>query len=129
MPERFDIRAERQYYDTRPQDLKITPDHLVEWQMILCTGSPSWPALLHHKRVLAVGAGECSYLKHFLQRATPAVYIAQDIFSERMQIAKNIANYPWVEFIASDVLSLPFNHGYFDSFSTAGKKSFVITIS
>jgi len=114
MPHRFDIRAEREYYKSPPTDLLITPDHLVEWQMTLCTGSSSWPALLHNQRVLEVGAGECSYLKYFLQRTTPSIYVAQDIFNERLQPAQKFGNYPGVEFIASDVLHLPFHDESFD---------------
>lgn len=57
MYKRFDIQAERKYYETPPKKLAITPDRLVEWQMKLCTGSSSWPALLNQKRVLEVENG------------------------------------------------------------------------
>lgn len=114
MSQQFDVRAEREYYKSPPTDSVITPDHLVEWQMTLSTGSSSWPTLLHNQRVLEVGAGECSYLKYLLMRANPLVYIAQDIFSERMQPAQEFGNYLGADFIASDVLHLPFHNGSFD---------------
>jgi ubiquinone/menaquinone biosynthesis C-methylase UbiE len=114
MKKTFDLKAEQDYYKLLPSELVITPDHIVDLQMQLCTGNPSWPLLLTNNNVLEVGSGECSYLNSFLKVSTPSLYVAQDIFRERMIIAKNEGGYPNVDFVVSDVLKLPFESQSFD---------------
>jgi SAM-dependent methyltransferase len=115
MSKTFDIKAEQYYYNKlSPTKLLITPERIVNLQMELCTGNPSWRLLLEDKAVLEVGSGECSYINTFLKVSTPFRYVAQDIFWERMMIAKNEGGYHKVDFVASDVLNLPFESQSFD---------------
>lgn len=114
MKKQFDCQAEKKYYTAPPAGLVVTPNHVVEAQMQFCTGQSIWPSLINNSRVLEIGAGECSYLKYFLERATPNLYIAQDLIAERMSVAKELGHYNRVVYIASDGLVLPFKDQSFD---------------
>jgi ubiquinone/menaquinone biosynthesis C-methylase UbiE len=110
----FNIRAEREYYAELPKVFSITDSTIIENMMRLCTNNNEWPSLLSGKTVLEVGAGECGYLSHFLKMASPEVYIASDIFPERMLLAKKLGKYPKVEYLGANTLNLPLKDGSID---------------
>jgi ubiquinone/menaquinone biosynthesis C-methylase UbiE len=110
----FDIICEKKYYNKAPSKLFVTPDHLVENMMRLTTGFSDWQKLFEQKVVLEVGAGECSYLRFFHKNTSANLFIMQDIFAERMLIAKEYGEYNRVKFIASDVRYLPLYDGSID---------------
>jgi SAM-dependent methyltransferase len=116
MKKDFDIKAERNYYLKKelPKGLFTLDKSIVENIMHFCTNSNKWPSLLKEKIVLEVGAGECPYISHTLERAAPKLYIASDIFADRMSFPKIFINSPNLKFIVANTLLLPFREGSVD---------------
>jgi ubiquinone/menaquinone biosynthesis C-methylase UbiE len=115
MSNKFNLQAEKKYYKDLPSDqLQISEVSTVEFMLQLCTNSLDWPTLMDQHTVLEVGAGGCSFIHHFLKKATPRLYIAADIFVERMHAPKSFGNYPQVAYLGSDVLNLPIKDGSVD---------------
>ena len=83
----FDITAEQQYYDSGPKGYYESPAALTENLMKLTIGD-NWTDFLSCKKVLELGAGECSYVSHIISKSKPACYIASDIFDFRYKHAQ-----------------------------------------
>jgi ubiquinone/menaquinone biosynthesis C-methylase UbiE len=107
MKDTFNKQAEREYYNDSTDQLIITDTDEVDNLLQLCTNSRAWPSLLEGKNILEIGAGLCSFLPAFLQKATPKLYIASDLFVDRLLIPKKLGSYQSIEFISGDVLHLP----------------------
>lgn len=107
MKDKFDKRAEREYYKEPLGQLIVTDSKSIEAMLKLCTNDDNWASLLNGKKVLELGAGGCSFIRTFLKKASPDIYIASDIFADRLLTAKRLGNYHRTEYIGADVLSLP----------------------
>lgn len=88
MNDTFDITAEQQYYDSGPKDYYESPAALIENLMKLTIGD-NWTDLLSGKKVLELGAGECSYVSYIISKSKPASYIASDVFDFRYKHAQS----------------------------------------
>jgi SAM-dependent methyltransferase len=88
MPVFFDIDAERKYYKHSPSQWKPAPVELVESLMSLTAGN-HWVEFIENKKVLELGAGECTYLSYLINKGKPSHYTATDIFEDRFLPAKN----------------------------------------
>ena len=116
MRRRFNIEAERTYYEKNelPNESFMVDNSVIENIMRFCTKSHTWASLFHGKIVLEVGAGECPYASYIFSKASPKLYIASDIFADRMLFAKKSLISPYIEFIGSNVLTLPLKNGSVD---------------
>ncbi|MFI5329514.1 MAG: class I SAM-dependent methyltransferase [Desulfobaccales bacterium] len=116
MRKKFNIEAERNYYEKNelPQESFIVKNNVVENIMRFCTKSYEWDSLLHGKIVLEVGAGECPYASYTFSKASPKLYIASDLFTDRMLFARASLTFPHIAFLGSNVLSLPLKNGSVD---------------
>ncbi len=116
MTKSFDLDAELLYScASLPTSRHITPSHEVNFLLSSCTGRYDWGAILTGKKILEVGAGECSFIPRILEVSKPEKYIATDVFFERMKFARQNINNPVVEFKQANILSLSFETGYFDA--------------
>ncbi len=66
------------------------------------------------KRVLDIGAGECTYTRLIAERFGPKQIVACDLFRERMLPAALANVNPTLNFAAGDILRLPFREDSFD---------------
>lgn len=102
MSDYFDIEAERKYYKQSPTKWNPASPNLVEKLMSLTAGD-NWVEFLDDKKVLELGAGECSYLPYLLSKATPLNYIATDIFEDRFLPAKKALQDKYANLIFKEV--------------------------
>lgn len=66
------------------------------------------------KRVLDIGAGECTYTRLIADRFGPAEVVACELFRERMLPAALENQNPILRFIVGDCFRLPFQSGSFE---------------
>jgi SAM-dependent methyltransferase len=116
MSKKFNINAEKDFYEKNelPHPLFDLDDKVVKCIMRFCTNSDEWASLLEGKIVLEVGSGECPYSRYIFSKATPKLYLASDIFVDRMQFARDSLTFPFIQFLGSNVLSLPFKNNSVD---------------
>jgi len=111
----FDLLAEAAFSQReKPTELRVTPAVEVHRLMTLTAGTSDWVELLHQKRVLEVGAGECTFVPGFLALASPARYVASDLFPDRMSLAAANFTDSRVSYRQANVLALPFEAGEFE---------------
>ena len=66
------------------------------------------------KRVLDIGAGECTYTRLIADRFRPKEIVACELFRERMLPTVQANRTPNLSFVAGDCFRLPFQSGSFD---------------
>src|SRR5215470_1229553 len=66
------------------------------------------------KRVLDVGAGECTYTRLIADRFDPEEVVACELFRERMLPAVRVNRNPKLRFVSGNCFQLPFRGGSFD---------------
>jgi SAM-dependent methyltransferase len=66
------------------------------------------------KRVLELGAGECTYTRLIADRFRPRMIVGHELFVERMLPAVRANRNPVMSPVAGDCFSLPFRAGSFD---------------
>lgn len=71
-------------------------------------------AVFQGKRVLDIGAGECTYTRLIAERFGPKEIVACELFRERMLPAARANRSSNLKFIAGDAFLLPFHDGCFD---------------
>ena len=115
MEKQFDLDDERKYSLAEvPSKRRISSPEGVNSLMRFCSDIKDWSNLLNNRKILEVGAGECSFLPMFLKVSKPKRYVATDLFPERMEMARQYIKSPLVEFCEANILSLPFNNSEFD---------------
>jgi ubiquinone/menaquinone biosynthesis C-methylase UbiE len=99
----FDVRAERTYYGTAPEQLR-------DFRVL----EPFYRAFLGEyrqafdgRRVLDLGAGECLHGMFVCTTCRPAVYVNLDLFSDRMRLAATSFGAPRMRFVVGDSFKLP----------------------
>jgi SAM-dependent methyltransferase len=112
---KFDLAAETIFSEKeKPMAVRFTPEAEVNNLMCLASGCKDWPRLLAKKRVLELGAGECTYLPTLLAKASPSRYVASDLFLDRMRFAAKVIKDPRAEFCEANILAMPFKDEEFD---------------
>lgn len=71
-------------------------------------------AVFGGKRVLDIGAGECTYTRLIADRFGPKKIVACELFRERMLPAAQANRSPNLMFVAGDAFKLPFQRESFD---------------
>jgi SAM-dependent methyltransferase len=106
----FSYELEKQYYTASlPAEAKPY-DHLEPYFR-------SWlnpETVFRGKRILDIGAGECTYSRLIADRFEPAEIVACELFAERMWPASRANGNAALKFIAGDCRRLPFRNGCFD---------------
>lgn len=111
----FSYEREAAYYSRRWPRAALPYAHLEPY--LSCWLDPV--ATFGGKRVLDVGAGECTYTRLIADRFRPATVVACDLFRERMLPAARATAAGRVRFVAADTLRLPFARGSFDVIFTS----------
>jgi len=90
----------------------MASNELVE-TIMRCTAGVDWSKYLRDKKVLELGAGECTYLPHLLTKGKPICYVASDIFEDRYALARKVlaSEFQNLEFriLRADNIELPDN--------------------
>ena len=106
----YSYEDERRYYSRRwPTDAKPylhLDAHLRCWL--------DAERVFRGKRVLDVGAGECTYTRLIADRFEPQRIVACELFAERMQPAFRENSNPRWGAVSGDCFRLPFRNGSFD---------------
>lgn len=106
----YSYDAEKQYYSrqwpTHAKPYLYLEDHLRSWL------DPE--RVFRGKRILDVGAGECTYTRVIADRFEPERIVACELFSERMLPAFRDNRNPKWEAVSGDCFRLPFHNGSFD---------------
>jgi ubiquinone/menaquinone biosynthesis C-methylase UbiE len=71
-------------------------------------------AMFKGKRILDIGAGECTYTRLIAEKFKPNKVVACDLFRERMLPVSRECRNGNLKFIAGDCFGLPFRGGVFD---------------
>jgi len=117
MPQRrFSYELERRYYTQRlPEEAK---PYLHLEPYLRCWLNPE--AVFRGKRVLDIGAGECTYTRLIAEKFGPREIVACDLFAERMLPAFRANRSPNLKFVAGDAFKLPFQSESFDVVFASG---------
>lgn len=106
----FSYESERAYYSQKwPLEPK-SYDNLEPY--IRCWLNPE--KVFMGKRVLDIGAGECTYTRLIADRFEPKEVVASELFLERMLPAVRANRNPNLHFVAGDAFCLPFQDESFD---------------
>lgn len=109
-PARYSYEQEREYYGrrwpTRAQPYTHLEPYLRSWL--------NTKEAFRGKRVLDIGAGECTYTRMIAQQLDPKQVIACDLFLERLLPAARENSNQRLRFVAGDCFHLPFRDGLFD---------------
>lgn len=106
----FSYELERDYY-SRAWPVRARPYlHLDPY--LRCWLDPE--QIFRDKRVLDVGAGECTYTRLIADTFEPARVVACELFPARMLPAARANRNARLEFVAGDCFRLPFRDGSFD---------------
>lgn len=106
----FSYEQEKGYYGRRWPDEAKPYLHLEPY--LRCWLDPE--ATFAGKRVLDVGAGECTYTRLIADRFGPKEIVACELFRERMLPAAQENRNSTLKFVAGDAFSLPFQDESFD---------------
>lgn len=106
----YSYEKERQYY-SRAWPKEERPYHYLE-DYFRCWIKPE--EIFREKRVLSIGAGECTYSRLIAEKFNPRYVVASDLFLERMLPAKRTTVLGNLHFIAADCFQLPFQTSAFD---------------
>lgn len=109
MHKKFNVDAERLYYKKHelPREHFSLDADLVERIFIFCSNLEEWPKLFNGNKILELGAGECPYTDHILKRVQSQLYIASDLFPERMRHKKDSLKSSVMAYLGANALSLP----------------------
>lgn len=106
----FSYEDERRYYSrrwpTKAKPYLHLEAHLRSWL------DPE--RLFHGKRILDVGAGECTYTRVIADRFEPERIVACELFPQRMLPAFRDNRNPRWRAVSGDCFRLPFRNGSFD---------------
>jgi ubiquinone/menaquinone biosynthesis C-methylase UbiE len=108
-PKSFSYELEKSYYSQRWPERALPYEHLEPYLR-------SWldpDSVFTGKRVLDIGAGECTYSRLIADRFGPKEVVACELFLERMLPAARTNRNPSLKFIAGDCFWLPFQSGSF----------------
>lgn len=106
----FSYELEKGYYRRHwPEEAK---PYLHLEPYLRCWLNPE--AVFGGKRVLDIGAGECTYTRLIADRFRPKEIVACELFPERMLPAARTNRSPNLQFVAGDVFCLPFQSQSFD---------------
>jgi ubiquinone/menaquinone biosynthesis C-methylase UbiE len=106
----FSYESEKVYYGQRwPQEAK---PYLHLEPYLRCWLDPE--AVFGGKRVLDIGAGECTYTRLIAEKFGPREIVACELFCERMLPAVRANRSPNLRFVAGDAFRLPFQDESFD---------------
>src|SRR5215467_1392290 len=105
-PLSFSFEAEKQYYSQRwPQEAK---PYLHLERNVRCWLNPAH--VFEGKRILDIGAGECTYTRLIADRFRPKEIVACELFRERMLPAWQENQNPILKAVAGDCYDLPFRN-------------------
>ncbi len=108
----FSYELEKQYY-SRDWPSEAKPYlHLEPY--LRCWMKPDPGTIFGGKRVLDIGAGECTYTRLIAERFAPARIVACELFRERMMPAQRANTAANLGFVAGSCFELPFRSGSFD---------------
>lgn len=111
MPSRtFSYELERRYYSRHWPASAGPYAHLEPY--LRCWLDPE--ALFAGKRVLDIGAGECTYTRLIADRFGPRRIVACELFRERLVPAARANRNPRLRFVVGDCFRLPFGPESFD---------------
>lgn len=106
----FSYESEKGYYSQRwPEEAK---PYLHLEPYLRCWLDPE--AVFWGKRVLDIGAGECTYTRLIADKFAPKEIVACELFRERMLPAARASRSSNLKFIAGDAFCLPFRDGSFE---------------
>lgn len=109
-PRTFSYELEKGYYSQQwPQETK--PYHHLD-SYLQCWFRPE--AIFRGKRVLDIGAGECTYTRLIADRFGPKEVVACELFRERMLPAVRENRNGNLSFVAANVFYLPFQNKSFN---------------
>lgn len=109
-PKSFSYESEKGYYSQQwPEEAK---PYLHLEPYLRCWLDPE--VVFAGKRVLDIGAGECTYTRLIADRFRPKKIVACELFRERMQPAVRANRSPHLRFVAGDCFQLPFHLRSFD---------------
>ncbi len=112
----FSQEWERAYYSQRwPQKAK---PYLHLERYFRCWLDPE--AVFWGKRVLDIGAGECTHTRVIGEKFGPREIVACELFLERMRPAARVNQCPKLAFVSGDAFSLPFQSKSFDVVFASG---------
>jgi SAM-dependent methyltransferase len=106
----FSYEAEKDFYSQRVPQEALPYLHLERY--LRCWFDPE--AVFHGKRVLDIGAGECTYTRLIADRFGPRVIVACELFRERMLPAFQENRNPHLKSVAGNCFRLPFRSCSFD---------------
>lgn len=105
----FSYALEKKYYSRWPQEAKPY-QHLESY--LRCWLDPD--SIFRGKRILDIGAGECTYTRLIADKFAPEKIVACELFREQMLPAARANINTHLNFIAGDCFQLPFRSGAFD---------------
>jgi len=116
MEKKFDIEAEREYYETAPKEYNEGSAKSID-NLMKFTMGPDWTGYIKNKHVLELGAGECTHLPYVLGKCKPAHYVASDIFEFRYDLAykKLSADFSCLKFRTEDACNIDASDESFDT--------------
>lgn len=106
----FSFEAEKQYYSQRWPKEAMPYLHLE--RNVRCWLDPE--AVFGGKRILDIGAGECTYTRLIADRFGPSGIVACELFRERMLPSFRANRNPSLKAVAGDCFQLPFRNHSFD---------------
>ena len=115
-PKCFSYELEKRYYSQRWPVEAAPYEHLDPY--LRCWLDPE--AVFGGKRVLDIGAGECTYTRLIADRFVPGVIVACELFRERMLPAFRANQNPSLKAVAGDCFHLPFRSRSFDVVFASG---------
>jgi len=109
-PRSFSYESEKGYYSRHwPEEAKPY-FHLDPY--LRCWLNPE--EVFGGKRVLDIGAGECTYTRLIAEKFEPKKIVACELFRERMLPAFRVSRNGNLKFVAGNCFRLPFQSGAFD---------------
>ena len=109
-PRTYSHALEKHYY-SRSWPIQAQPFlHLEPY--LRCWSDPD--KIFRGKRVLDIGAGECTYTRLIAERFAPASVVGCELFPERMQPAADVNQRRNLRFVAGDCFQLPFRDSSLD---------------
>ena len=116
MKKKFDIEAEKLYFEKHelPRKYFSLDADLVERIFVFCSNSKEWPSFIDGSIILELGAGECPYTDYILEKVRSPLYIATDLFPERMRQKKNALKSSVMAYVGANMFSLPLKNDSID---------------
>ena len=106
----FSYELEKSCYSRRWPEKALSYEHLEPY--LRCWLDPE--RVFGGKRVLDIGAGECTYTRLIADRFGPKEIVTCELFHERMLPAFRANRNPVLKFVAGDCFRMPFQNDSFD---------------